>query len=93
MSDENKIDIIPYILDTTISYVRVYIDNFELNALDAWVKVCEFDKNDKFVNVNRVYLPPEVYSEWSRDDMFVIDYALDQLGFERRPTVEIVFPN
>lgn len=92
MSDENKIDIIPYPVDTSISYVRVNFDNFQLNAIDGWVSVYEYDKDDRFINMNRVYLPSEVYSEWARDDFFVIDYALDQLGFERRPPVSIDFP-
>lgn len=92
MSTNDKIELEPYPIDTSIDYVRIYIENFQLNAIEGWVNVYEYDKNDKFINVSRVYIPPDVYSEWATDDNYIIEYALDQLGFHRRPTVSVEFP-
>lgn len=90
MSTDN-IPIIPFAVDMEIDYVKIYVENFQLNAIDCWVSVYEYDKNDKFINVSRLYVPPEVYSEWSTSDDYIIDYALDQLAFQKRPDTMIHF--
>jgi len=78
-----KIRIEPYPINPNILYVTVNIDSFQLGAMDCWLIVREYDKKDKLIQSNRVYVPTEVYTEWTRDDDFIVDFALDQLGFER----------
>lgn len=86
------IEIKPYPIDQSIAYVRVMIENFELNAIECYCSVYEYGKDDKFINMSRVYIPPEVYQNWGVSDDYIIDYCLDQLGFERKPQVNINFP-
>lgn len=86
------IEIKPYPIDQSIAYVRVMIENFELNAIECYCSVYEYGKDDKFINMSRVYIPPEVYQNWGVSDDYIIDYCLDQLGFERKPQININFP-
>jgi len=79
------IPIQPYPINRSIDHVKVYIDNFELLATSGSATVYEYSLSDTLLNVSRVPIPPEVWCEWSTDDMFIIDYVLDILGFERRP--------
>lgn len=78
-----KVRIEPYCINPRIFYVTVHIDQFQLGSMDCWLIVREYDKNDNFIQSNRVYVPPEIYTEWTRDDDYIVDFALDQLGFER----------
>ena len=91
MSD--AIPIQPYIINRSIDYVKVYIDNFELLATTGSATIYEYDASDTLLNVSRVPIPPEIWTEWATDDYFIIDYVLDTLGFERRPdATPVVFP-
>ena len=85
------VEIVPYPLDTNISFISVSVENFQLNAVDCWLQVYEYDANNKFLNVNRVYVPSEIYQDWGTNDQFIIDFALAALGFERKE-VMVQFP-
>ena len=90
--DTTKIEIIPYELVNEIAYVKMSVENFTLNAHDCWVQVLQYRADDYFLKFDRVYVPPEVYGEWATDDAVIIDFVLDQLGFVRKPEVNIEFP-
>ena len=89
---DDKIPIVPYPIDTSISSVSVSVENFTLNALDCWLQVFEYDANDKFLNMNRVYVPSEIYAEWGTNDDSIVDHCLEQLGFIRKPELKVHFP-
>lgn len=88
----DNIPIKPYPIDQSIAYVRIMIENFQLNAIDCWCTVYEYSIDDKFINMSRVYVPPEIYVHWSTEDNYIVEYCLKQLGFERKPEVNIEFP-
>ena len=90
--DDSKVPIVPFPLNNSIAYVRVSVENFQLHATDCWLQVFEYDADDKFLNMSRVYVPPEIYSEWGTQDDYLVEFALDQLGFERKPEVNVNFP-
>lgn len=80
-----------YPINPKIQYIRMAIDDFKLGAEDCWVVVKEYDKDDFFLNLTRVYVPPEVYAEWSTDDDYIVDYAMDYIGFVRKKPFTIFF--
>lgn len=88
-SDPIRID--PYPVNPNIQYIRMGIDDFKLGASDCWVIVKEYDKDDFFLNLTRVYIPPEVYAEWSRDDDYIMDYVMDHIGFRRKKPFSVYF--
>lgn len=95
MSD--KIEIVPYPINQNIDHIKVFVDNFQLNAIDCWCSVYEYDASEKLVNVHRVYIPPEEYRDWGKEDAYLVELVLDKLGYERRgcaelPDVLINFP-
>lgn len=90
--DDNRITIEPYPVDNAISSVSISVENFTLNAVDCWIRVLEYDANNKFLNVSRVYIPPEIYHDWGTNDDYLVEYCLDTLNFVRKPTLNINFP-
>lgn len=86
-----RVDIEPYPINPEIKYILLHVDNFQLGADDGWVSVIEYDKNDKFLNMTRVYLPHEVYSEWACDDDYIVEYCMDYLGFKRKKEIYLHF--
>ena len=87
------IPIQPYPVNRSIDHVKVFIDNFQLLAISGSATVYEYDVSGNLLNVSRVPIPSEVWGSWSSDDMFIVDYCLDILGFERRPDLlPVVFP-
>lgn len=88
----DQVEIVPYPLDNSIVYVSVSVENFQLNAVDCWLQVYEYDANNKFLNVNRVYVPSEIYQDWGTNDDYLVEYALDTLGFVRKPELNVQFP-
>lgn len=79
MKMDEKIEVVP---KGVISYVRIHVDNFKLNACDMWCTCYMFCDNSRMVEVQRVYVPPHVYSEWATDDDTIILYVLDEVGLE-----------
>lgn len=91
MTTTDDIYIEPYPIDQSIDHVKIKIEDFRLNALDCWCSVYEYDSNDKFINMSRVYVPSDVYTQWSTDDEYIIQYCLNQLGFHPKQPVNIDF--
>ena len=89
---DDRIKIEPYPIDTAIASVSVSVENFTLNATDCWLQVIEYDANNKFLNVSRVYVPPEIYMDWGSNDDYLIEYCLEQLNFIRKPELKVHFP-
>lgn len=79
-----------YPINPSIQYIRVAVEDFRLGADDGWLLVKEYDKDDKFLNLTRVYIPPDIYDEW-RDDDYLIDYAMEYIGFLRKKPFTIFF--
>lgn len=92
MTTTEKIEIEPYLIDSSINYVKMFIDDFRLNAIDCWVSCYQYDKNDKMIQMSRVYIPPEIYKDWATDDDYLIEYCMEQLGFIRKPELKVRFP-
>lgn len=87
------IPIAPYPINRSIDHVKVFIDNFELLATSGSATIYEYDASDTLLNVSRVPIPADVWLEWGTDDLFIIDYVVDILGFERRPDASpVLFP-
>lgn len=86
-----KIDIMPYNIDPSIHSIRIFIDNFQLGSPDCWCCVYQYDINDKLIMMTRVYVPPDVYSEWGTNDDFIEDWVMDYLGMMRKPDLLIDF--
>lgn len=83
----------PYPIDRQIDHVIIFIDDFKLNDTQGSASVYEYDVNDTLLNVSRVPIPTEIWTEWSRDDNYIIDYILDVMGYDRRPELSpVVFP-
>lgn len=80
-----------YHINPAIQYIRMAVEDFQLGAKDAWVSVKEYDKDDRFLNMTRVYVPPGIYAEWSRDDDYIIEYVMDYIGFEKKKPFTIFF--
>lgn len=74
-----------------VSYVRLSVENFQLNAHSAWVAVWMYNDQSMLVSVERVYVPPQVYGDWSKDDDYIIDYVLKELDLQPF-SPHIVFP-
>jgi hypothetical protein len=91
MSSSESIVIEPYPVNTSIHHIKIFIDNFQLNQLDCWCSVYEYDENDKLLNVHRVYIEPELYADWGTVDQYIIDIVLDKLGYERKREPVIQF--
>lgn len=88
-----SIPIQPYPINRSIDNVKVYIDNFQLMATSGSATVYEYDASGTLLNVSRVPIPSDIWQEWATDDLFIIDYCLDILGFERRPDASpVLFP-
>jgi hypothetical protein len=79
-----SIEIEPYQINTSIHHIKIFIDNFQLNQLDCWCSVYEYDETDRLLNVHRVYIEPELYQDWGVLDSYIIDIVLDKLGYERK---------
>lgn len=92
MTTTDDIYIEPYPIDQSIDHVKIQIEDFRLNALDCWCSVYEYDSKDKFINMSRVYVPSDVYTQWSTDDEYLVEYCLKQLGFVRKPELNVHFP-
>ena len=91
MSEDIKIE--PYPINRSIDHVKVFIDNFQLLATSGSATVYEYDVSDTLLNVSRVPIPVDTWTSWGSDDMFIVDFVLDQLGFDRKPEpAPIVFP-
>lgn len=74
-----------------VSYVRLSVERFQLNAHSAWVAVWMYNDQSMLVDVGRVYVPPLIYDDWSKDDDYIVDYVLKELDLE--PFVpRVVFP-
>lgn len=84
------IPIQPYLINRSIDHVKIFLDDFRLNAVDGSASVYEYDSNDVLLNVHRVHIPPDTWQAWGSDDNFIVDYCLDILGFERRPDLSPV---
>lgn len=84
MFHSDYIPIAPYEINKFIHYIRISICNFRLNSLDCWVVIHEYDGTYTLLNTSRVYINSYIYSKWGKNDDCIIDYALDQLGFERQ---------
>lgn len=83
-----KIDVYP---ENGTDAVRLKIEDFELNAEDCHVCVYKYN-NKQMWGFTKVYVPPDIYQEWGRDDNYIVDYVLDALGFVRKPEFTINFP-
>lgn len=81
--DNNHILIQPVPVETIIHHVVINMDDFKLNAIEGDVVVYQFDSTNRLLNVNRVKIEQSIYLEWGKDDNFIVDYALSQLGFQR----------
>jgi len=87
------IEIQPYPINKEISYLKIFLDNFQLNAKEGVCSVYEYTSTDCLINVSRVPIPHEIYSEWGTNDDYIVEFVLDQLGFERKPDIPpIEFP-
>jgi hypothetical protein len=91
MSLSEDIPIMPYPISTAVDHIKIYVDNFQLNAIDCWCSVYEYDVSDKLLNVHRVYIEPELYAEWGTVDQYIVDIVLDKLGYERKREPVIQF--
>jgi len=87
----DRIEIEAYRTDTRIKYLKIFVENFSLKSVDGWVSVYEYDKNDLIINMNRTYIPVEIWADWSRDDEYLVEYVLDLCGYERKRNVPIIF--
>ena len=92
MSLSESIFILPYPISTAVDHIKIFVDNFQLNAIDCFCSVYEYDENDKLLNVHRVYIEPELYAEWGIDDNYLVELVLDKLGYIRKPENTIQFP-
>lgn len=92
MSSE-KIEIVPYPVDRSIAYLKLFVDNFQLNAIDCWVSVYEYDASDHLLNVQRCFIEPAEYQDWGTVDDYLVDLVLDKLGYERKPDAPIIVPD
>jgi len=79
------ISVVPFPVANSIASVKIYLDNFELNALSGTATVYKYDTNDKLIDVIRVEIPSHIWSEWATDDFFIIDYILETVGLQRKP--------
>lgn len=86
-----KIEIEPYPTDPRIKYLQIFVENFALKSVDGWVSVYEYDDDDMIINMNRTYIPVDIWGDWSRDDEYLIEYVLDLCGYERKRVVPIMF--
>ena len=87
------IPIQPYPINRSIDHVKVFVDNFQLLATSGSATVYEYDVSENLLNVSRVPIPADIWTEWATDDYYIVDFVLDQLGFERRPDLSpVVFP-
>lgn len=83
-----KISVLCYI-DPSVRYIKVQMLDFQLNAVDGNVLVYIYDKDDFKIDCRRLYIPPDVWTEWGTDDDFLIDYCIQTLGMIRKP--ELMF--
>jgi hypothetical protein len=86
MSSE-QINIEPVPVDNQITSIKLFIDNFTLNASDCWISVYKYDKNEKLVDVVRVYIEPELYVDWGVSDKYIEDIVLSKLDYTRKVDV------
>lgn len=61
--------------------IRMYLNNFTLNARDCTVTVEKYDETLRIVDVLQVYITPEEYSQWAQDDDYIVDLVLTKLGY------------
>lgn len=83
----NFYDIVPVNKTFVESKILLDFPIFQLNATEADIYATFYDSNNVFVERKIVHIPPDVYSQWSSDDDFIVDYVFSQLGVERLPQV------
>lgn len=59
-----------------------FILDYKFFATDASLFAKFLDEEGGFIEIKRVYVPPEVYAQWLDTDQFLIDYAVEQLGIK-----------
>lgn len=74
----------PYPINKQISYLQLYIDEFRLGATDCSVSVYEYTAEGQLLNVVRVYIEPELYKDWGKDDFYLVEIVIDKLGYVRK---------
>jgi hypothetical protein len=87
---ETIIPVSPVEMTRTCRKVRMTINNFQLNATDCTVSVIKYDENEQFLENVGVYISPEEYSEWGRDDTYIINLVLEKIGLVREQVEEVV---
>lgn len=60
--------------------IRMYINNFTLNATDCSITVEKYDASLRIVDVVQVYITPEEYLLWGHDDNYIINLVLSKIG-------------
>lgn len=80
----STIQVKPKDLFFEISKLELSFENFTLHAVDGYVNVTYFTNAGFIVHIERVYIPPNIYSQWGTDDTFITDYVLQQIHFEKQ---------
>jgi hypothetical protein len=75
-----EIDIQPSSVSKTAVKVSLFLQ-YVFKATDAKVFCYVYDVDGHQLDVQTVYVPPEVYSTWTDDDNVIIDYVMRELNF------------
>lgn len=77
-----KLEVQPIEKIRTISSVEIFLQ-YVFNATDATIYVYFKDTDNSTVDIKQVYIPPEVYAQWTDTDEYLIDYVLKELGLQK----------
>ena len=76
------INIQDFNVSKTAVKVQLYMQ-YIFSAVDGNVEVMFLSASDEILKQENVYIPSDVYSEWTTSDVIIEDYVLNQLGLER----------
>lgn len=79
------IDIQPVTKESIVTKLSIDLPSFTLNATETTAHVTLFTEETRFVEARTINIPPEIYSEWGKDDDFIVDYVLAELQLTRLP--------
>lgn len=86
----SEIFIEPIPVQKEVSYIKITVNGFELMATECTLSIWEHDSTGKILDFKMLHVPPEIYGQWKEDDQYIIDYALNQLGYVEKKDVSIL---
>lgn len=74
------VDIEPFAISNIGLKADIRMPDFQLGSTNGHAVCYILNENDVVLKLERVFIPDEIYAQWGQDDMFVVNYVLQQMN-------------